>query len=232
MTCSVMSFSGVKLTGNIDDDTTLFADIFKNDAVFRKRRIAPVGSAVSFSVLFFDGMVDPERISEDIVKPLSRISAHDKTAVTAHYIAQRVLLSGEVSAQTDLKEMLKSILFGDTLILIDGSVTALTVNTKGFRLRSVEEPVDERVTQGPREGFLESAMINLSMIRRRLATPDLCICPVSVGRRTDTEVYICYLETLTDNNMLNTLKERLSRISNAWICSTPRPRHTKACRTP
>ena len=99
-----------------------------------------------------------------------------------------MLFANEVSFCSDVSEMLDSLLYGDTLILISGSATALVANTKGFPTRSIEEPTDERVTQGPREGFLEAAMLNLSLIRRKLLTPDLQIKTVKIGRRSDTKV--------------------------------------------
>ena len=212
MSDSVKDYSGMRLSGNIAADTAFFADMFKNDAVFRKRRVAPVGCGVSFTVMFFDGMVDSGRLSEDIIKPLSLMTGCEKCDVTAHYICEKVLFAGEVSPETDISLMVRNMLYGDTLILIDGSTTAVTVNTKGFSVRSVEEPTDERVTQGPREGFLENAMVNLALIRRRLSTPDLSIKSVSIGRRTDTAVYVCYLDTLTDKRTLNELYRRLGEI--------------------
>ena len=212
MAASISDYTGSGLTGNIDKDVSFFSDVFKNDAVFRKKRINPVGCRASFAVMFFDGMVNSERLGEDIVKPLTRLCADASYGITAHYVCERVLFASEVSYKTDVGEMLGEILYGDTLVLIDGSTTALMVNTKGFAVRSVEEPVDERVTQGPREGFLESAMINLSLIRRKLVTPDLCIESLKVGVRSGTSVYVCYLGSLTDKSILDCLKSRLEKI--------------------
>ena len=54
--------------------------------------------------------------------------------------------------------------------------------------------------------------MNLALIRRRLITPDLCIKSVKAGKRSDTSVYICYLESLTDKSVLAELENRLGRI--------------------
>ena len=213
MPYSTEAYSGKKLTGNIDKDLSLFGDIFKNDAVFRKRRICPEGCRVGFAVMFFDGMVNSERLSDDIVRPLTNLRFNQAGNITAHYICEKVLFASEVSYKTDVGEMLSEMLYGDTVVLIEGSTTALTVNTKGFAVRSVEEPMDERVTQGPREGFLESAMVNLSLIRRKLVTPDLCIETLKTGVRSGTSVYVCYLDSLIDKSILFRLKERLEKIN-------------------
>jgi len=98
------------------------------------------------------------------------------------------------------------------LLLLENDSNALIINSKGWRTRGISEPVNERVLQGPREGFDEAAMLNLAMIRRRLLTPDLCIELQRVGRRTDTSVFVCYLESLADKKVVSQLKKRISKI--------------------
>ena len=212
MSETVNDYKGIKLTGDITKDTALLNDIFKNDDVFKSRTINPKGCNARFSVMFFDGMIDSAYLSDNIVKPLTLINEPDRTKITAHYVCEKVLFSSEMSFKSDIAEILCCMLYGDTLILIEGSRTALVANTKGFPVRAVEEPVDERVTQGPREGFLEAAMFNLALIRRKIITPDLHIKTVRLGDRSDTAVFVCFLNSLVDKNVLCELYDRLSKI--------------------
>lgn len=211
-TVSVEDYNNTKLSGNIKKDTALIEDILKNDSVLRKRSIKPKNCKTEFTMFYIDGMVDSNSLSEHIVKPLTLISATEKADITAHYVCEKVLFANEVSYKTKVSEMLGAILYGDTLLIIGGSDTAVTINTKGFRTRSIDEPADERITQGPREGFCESAMINLSLIRRKLLTPDLCIKMLKIGRRTDTAVFVCYLNSLVRQDILTELYKRLDKI--------------------
>ena len=174
MAASIRDYSGRRLTGNLDNDVSFFSEIFRNDAVFRKRRIKPAGCGASFAVMFFDGMVNSERLGDDIIKPLTRLDTGAACSITAHYVCERVLFAGEVSYKTDVGEMLGEILYGD---------------------------------------FLESAMINLSLIRRKLVTPDLRIESLKTGVRSATSVYVCYLDSLTDKKILERLKSRLEKIN-------------------
>ncbi|MBO4732946.1 MAG: spore germination protein [Clostridia bacterium] len=205
-------FKGVFLSGNFDKDMRFFKELFKNDGVFRSRNIRPAGSDVSFFVMFMDGMTNCSVTADNIIKPLTLLCERDRVKLTARYVGERVIFSGEVSYKRDLSEIVSSVLIGDTAVLISGSDTALIVNTKGFPARSVVEPVDERVTQGPREGFLEVAMYNLSLIRRRLLTPDLIIKPVKAGKRSNTAVFVCYLGTLADKNTVDELLRRIDAV--------------------
>lgn len=49
---------------------------------------------------------------------------------------------------------------------MDGLNKAIVIDCKNWSLRSVQEPDNERVLQGPREGFNESLLTNLSLLRR------------------------------------------------------------------
>ncbi len=100
---------------------------------------------------------------------------------------------GEVKDEGCVAELLRAVLYGDSVILIDESSKALIINTKGWRTRGISEPNDERVLQGPREGFDEALMLNLAQLRRKLPTPDLCVESLTSGTKTDTKIYFCVI---------------------------------------
>ena len=68
--------------------------------------------------------------------------------------------------------------------------------------------------------LFRSALLNVAMIRRKLLTPDLCTEMVRIGRRSDTIVFICYLDSLADGAMVAELKRRLSKINIDGILDT------------
>ncbi len=200
----------IKLTKNLSENIALFKGIFVKDSVLRTREVTS-NSGIDFCLIYFDGMVSDELINESIVRPLV-LSGETPFEDRAAFISSRVLFSSEVKVEDRTDEAIRSVLYGDTLLLIDGTDKLLTVNTKGWQKRGVDEPQNERVLSGPREGFNESAMTNLSLLRRRLLTPDFAVEMITVGRRTDTRVFICYLASLTEEKILTELKRRLSKI--------------------
>lgn len=209
---SVTRYENQTLTGDLSQDVGIFKEIFNRDAVLRIRWVNIGKTCVQCALLYMDGMVGTSQMGEAVVRPLI-ISDAQRTSITARFVAQNILFANEVSLEKKVSEMLRAILYGDTVILIDGSTEALKVNTKGWRTRGISEPQDERVLQGPREGFDEAAMFNLAMIRRKLLTPDLCIEMQRIGRRSDTPVFICYLESLADKNLVKEVKRRLASIN-------------------
>lgn len=195
----------------LSDNILTFKKIFKNDAVFRLREIkSPICEGTDCALLFFDGMVDNDIINESVIKPL--ISKDGKPEIKDEYVKTSVLYANEVSISRSVPEILKSILYGDSALLIDGCASALIINTKGFRTRGISEPEDERILQGPREGFGETVMSNTALLRRRLPTPDLSIELINKGRKTNTKMFLCYLSSVAEKSTVKEVKRRISKI--------------------
>lgn len=213
MSGQTSDYSGIKLSLSLEENIKLFKDIFKKDSVLRLKRINVRGvHEYDCAVFYMDGMVNVELLNDSVVRPLLTVKSERKEDSLIGYIAKQVLFASETKKSGDVAEILQAVLYGDTLLLADGCDEALTINTKGWRTRGISEPEDERILQGPREGFDEAALLNLAMIRRKLLTPDLCTEMIRVGRRSDTLVYICYLDSLVDRKTLNEVKRRTQRI--------------------
>ena len=214
------SYDGVRLSARLSESIELIKKIFLRDSVLRVREI---NCSRNVALFYFDGMVDAERINDSIIRPLIEraggeiFSADERIAET---LLRRVLYSNEAKTTADLGEMLRAMMYGDTLLLIDGTSEGIICNSKGWSSRGISEPEDERILEGPREGFSEAIMTNLSLLRRKLQTTDLCTEMLRVGRRTDTMVYICYLGTLAPRRLVKELRRRIEKIDVDGILDT------------
>lgn len=197
------------LSGRFDEDVLLLKNIFQHDATFRVREFQS-GTGHRCALMYLDGMVNNQLMNLSIVRPL--MLAQSVTGDPAQDFSHRVLFSNDVKNTVQLQDILRGILYGDSVLLIENAVSGLVMNTKGWRTRGVNEPKNETVLQGPREGFDEAAMLNLAQLRRKLLTPDLHIELQRVGRRTDTPVFICYLGSLASPELVRRVKEKLSQI--------------------
>ncbi len=199
-------FDDKLLSGNIKADTALFKEIFIRDAAFRMRPLITKNSTECL-LMFMDGMINTETLNQAVIRPLVEHSADN-----LEDIKTKVLYANELSASPNIRKLISALLYGDSILLIDGSAEALIINTKGWRTRGISEPTDERVLKGPREGFDEAIMLNLAMLRRKLPTPDLCVEYMTIGRKTDTKIFICYLESLVLPKTVRRLKRELNKI--------------------
>lgn len=197
------------LSAEFDDNVELLREIFRCDATFRVREFR-MGAGNRCALFYLDGMVNSQLMNLSVVRPL--MLAETVEGDPAQMVGERILFSNEVAQTPLLQDVLRGILYGDSALLIEGSALALVMNTKGWRTRGVSEPKNETVLQGPREGFDEAVMLNLALLRRKLLTPDLCVEMERIGRRTDTIVFVCYLGSLADPELVRLVKRRLSRI--------------------
>ena len=199
-------FSLKPLSGNLEEDITRFKEIFAHQALFRIRELCCPNFKAA--VIFFDGVADSQMISESIIKPLLLFKAQKNDLLQSVY--KSGIFSDEAALAQSSEEIVKAIMYGDTALLLCGG--AIILNTKGFCTRSIEEPKEERVLQGPREGFCESVLKNLSLILRRLTTPNLHLKKMTVGRTSATSVFVCYLDNIVNKKVLGELYRRLEKI--------------------
>lgn len=204
----MLNFENAGFSGDFKKDLDLIEATFKNDAMFRKRVISPCGRKIAF--LFFEGMAEAMKVEEFLIKPAIKAGEIPASADN-DFLIGRVFYAGGIKCEKTFAQAVNSMQSGDTLIISEFG-PPLVCDTKGFRTRGIEEPGAERVLQGPREGFDEVANLNVAMIRRKLKTPDLTVEKLILGRRTKTEIYICFLDSLVNKTALSTLKNRLIKI--------------------
>jgi spore germination protein KA len=221
MAGNVNDYKYTYISGNLQKDIAYFKELFKKDVILRVKEISSRnGKQVDSALIYMDGMVNSDRMVESITRPLITVKIDDKVTDLADYIAGSVLFVNNVKKVKSVADILQSMLYGEALLLIDGSYEALLIDIKGFPTRGITEPQEERILQGPREGFEEAALLNLATLRRKLLTPDLCIEMLRVGRRTGTAVFVCYLGTLADPKTVEKIKEKINKIDIDGILDT------------
>ncbi|NHW36694.1 spore germination protein [Paenibacillus aceris] len=119
---------------------------------------------------------------------------------------------GEVITISDYKEVCYRILSGETVLFVENYPQVLSVNTSSEEQRSVEEPMTQSVVRGPRDGFTESIGTNISLIRKRIKSPNLWLESMTIGRVTQTTVSIMYIHGIANDKIVNEVRQRLARI--------------------
>ncbi|CDZ23321.1 spore germination protein, GerA family [[Clostridium] cellulosi] len=206
-----MSNTDNVLKTSLDENINLFNSIFKDDETLIIRYVENRRNPkIRMCFLYIDGMVDNKIINQDMIKPVEEYAYDFMPNGILDKTAKSVVTSGSVNRTNNMEEILESLLYGSTILIADGENEALILETKGWKTRSIVEPKSEKVLRGPREGFVESIMMNISMVRRRIKTPDLKFNFLTLGTRTKTKVCICYLESLVNKNVLDELNRRLN----------------------
>lgn len=203
-----------KLNKSLEDNVSLFMEFFQGDDTVTVRYFSNQEQGkIRFCVIYIDGMVDVETANRNILQPIIQSTFPKNFEGNMDVILEQVVLSNHAEKISDVDELVLRIIRGESVLLMDRSDEALVICTKGWKSRSITEPENEKVQRGSREGFVEPILVNLSLIRRRLPTPNLKIKKLVLGVQSKTDVCICYLENIVNKQILNELLKRLRNIS-------------------
>lgn len=201
------------LTMSLENNVNIFKTLFKDVDTMLDRHFSNMYSKKSrYCIFFSDGITNTNIINSHIIKPLILDDTLAKHGDMPQKIKEKISWNDEIKQTRDVKEIVKSITYGDTLLLIDGYDIALLFGSKEFSLRNISEPEGERVLLGPREGFTEGILTNLSMIRRRLRTHDLKMKYLTIGTQTNTSVCIAYMDNIVNKKILEEVFKRVSGV--------------------
>ncbi|RFB14820.1 spore germination protein [Bacillus sp. HNG] len=208
----------VYISGDAEHTVEEFKRIFEKDIDFSTRRFHLFGETLSV-VLYMSSLVDQEKLDRDIIKPLQepRLSQDYmpstlNTDSLTSGLLEDVLYHCSGTSESRLSTLLSGLLRGKCVVLIEGSEQALLLDAFKPEKRGLAQPETERVVRGPRDGFIEQIMTNVSLLRYRLPVPEFRIEHMEVGRRTKTRVGICYMEGIVNQELLHEVKKRIDRI--------------------
>ena len=160
-------------------------------------------------VVSLDTMCDTQKICDFVLQPLTFL----QDVQTANDVLQKLLVGINAKISPNFDACLQDFLNGYTLIFLEGDEqTIIAVDTRTELGRSIAEPPTSIVMRGPREGFVENAKNNLTLLRKRLKTPDFKTILLNVGAYTSTAVYVCYLNGIADQSLVNRITQRIQSI--------------------
>ena len=118
-----------------------------------------------------------------------------------------------VEISSDVERLVTAALSGVTVVLGSGfGDRAILIDARSYPARSTDEPQSDRVMQGARDGFVETLLPNVALIRRRIRDPDLRVKRLNLGGRARTDCAILYIEGRADPAFLSRLTKHLSSL--------------------
>ncbi len=124
--------------------------------------------------------------------------------------AKTSMPSSEARAESSVEAIAGAVLSGMLAILSDTfGAAAVIADFRIYPARNSEEPENDKVMRGSRDGFVETLLTNVSLIRRRIRTPDLTVRHVTAGKSTRTDIALVYLEGRADPAYADELARKL-----------------------
>lgn len=178
-------------------------DIIKRDLLVQNKQL---------SFYCVDGFVKDEvleKMMEFILKADLRSMTTDDDLTG---LMQQLVSYVEVEIDTDLTKMVTAVLSGTVLLVIEGFGKGILIDARTYPTRGMNEPEDDRVLRGSRDGFVETLVWNTALIRRRIRDPRLRMEYTNVGTSSKTDLVLCYMENKVDEKMLARIRDIIADI--------------------
>ncbi|PKM95488.1 MAG: spore germination protein [Firmicutes bacterium HGW-Firmicutes-1] len=160
-------------------------------------------------VVFMTSICDGEEISKNIIVPLldKKINSRDIEVYKSQVITNNVVenIKNEKDAVTHL-------LNGHAVILFEFLEDVICCEVKKLASRNIEIPPAEAVLKGPREGFTENILINVSLIRKRLKDKDLKFEKIYIGEKAEFDVIIVYIKNVAQEELVQYIRSEINKM--------------------
>lgn len=172
------------------------------------------------ALYFIDGFIKDE-VYEKILEFLYKQTPEEIAGIDdMSRFAENKLPYVETDAAYTAREVVTAVLSGPSVLIIEGIRGALLVDTRTYPMRGVEEPQKDRSLRGPRDGFVETLVMNTAMLRRRIRDSRLRMEYMQIGRETKLDISIAYIDGKADKRVLKILRQRLTEIQAGGISMT------------
>lgn len=165
------------------------------------------------TIFYIESLVEKSLFSASVLSPLQeflKTQNQEKTKIIFEEIKTDVLSLFSIEEVKEIKNILKDILCGSAVLVMGEN--AISIPLYKTEKRAVAEPPTSKVIKGPREGFVEDIYTNLGLIRKRLKTPNLHIVDLLVGRQTNTNISVIYLNGIAKKEIIEKVIKRLNSI--------------------
>ncbi len=132
---------------------------------------------------------------------------------TTREFANKYIPYVETNVVSKVSDFIAAVLSGNIGLIIEGYPDAILIDARTYPVRSVDEPDNDKVLRGPHDGFVETLVFNTALIRRRIRDTSLTMEIHSVGKKSKTDVVICFMKGKVNEKMLNALRQKIDSIN-------------------
>ncbi|MCX7571692.1 spore germination protein [Tumebacillus sp. DT12] len=159
-------------------------------------------------LIFLKSLVDLNVQQRDVIKPMHLVVS--KGGSTEQL--RDTISINERDKVVRLDEAVAYLLSGWTLVAMPGEEGLYGFKTSQVPGRGVSKAENQSIVIGPQDGFTESIDTNLSLIRKRLRTPNLRVEGMKVGELTQTSVIVLSIKGVANEEYVEEMKERIGKI--------------------
>lgn len=177
-------------------------DVVLREMVFGKQRTG---------IFYLNGLVKDSVLTEVLTR-MSDVSEDEVDSRTLTMFMEKYIPHIQVEKVETMTDTVNKVLAGGTAVFIENETAAIVIDAKSYPVRSSEEPSLERVVRGSRDGFVETLLTNVTLVRRRLRDPRLKLEMMQVGERTKTDVCVAYINDIADQKLVESIRDKIRKL--------------------
>ena len=158
-----------------------------------------------------DGLVAANSASDYVIKPIAEQLSGSSMEELYTDALRGNIYNTVADPCKDLDTVALKLVNGFCVVLFPGA-GAIAFEVKTPEKRSLSAPAVENTVKGPKDAFVETSRSNTSLVRRHLRSPEHRIYETQVGRRSLTNVSVIWLEGITNETLVQRMKDRLASI--------------------
>lgn len=170
------------------------------------RNILIGGLNKNASILYISSISDSKIIENQVIEALLTNNDDSK-------LIEDIVYAQSVKTVEKFEDVLSEVNSGNAALLVDSYQKAYIIGSSNFQGRAIEKTENEVSLKGPKESFNEKGSTNISLIRKKIKNENLIVEVTPVSKRLKNEVYIVYMKDLADDQLLNSIKEKLSSLN-------------------
>jgi spore germination protein KA len=165
----------------------------------------------SFVLLYLSSLVDQDKLETKVIQPLTKMERDN---------FPHGIYTEQVQSLSTTKEAVQRILEGCAIVLENEQANeGYSVGVRASASREVTELVNEKTIFGSHEGFVEDIQENITLIRKRIASPIVAVKDYELGSEAKTTVTMVYIKGIADSNIVRRVEERIQSIDVDYIRS-------------
>ena len=211
---------------NINFLTDKYSLLINSDIVLKEFDINIKNKTFKACLLFIDGMINSESINSSVLEPLLlknsiRMNSPNlenkkinnvKKFDLKEFLLNHLLQENSINIETTFANTFIKINSGYTALFVDTLNVAICIEAKQLSGRSITVPQSESIVRGSHESYIENIRTNTSLVRKIINNENLIIENISIGKITKTQVAICYMKNITNDDLIAEVKYRLNNV--------------------
>lgn len=204
-------FENVPLSSSLDENIESFKRILGNSSDLLVNPI--VISGIQSAVICFEGMVSNFNVSQAVVRPIMEIPLKTNSPYELYdYVKNNMIMSVDTGEEKTWTNIIRRVMSGFVILMIDGVPAAMCYGVQGYAVKGVSEPSSEGNIMGSHEGFVEQVRTNMSLVRRRIKSPQLQFKLFPVSKKSRTDVVVCYMADRVPMKLVKSICKKLENL--------------------